>query len=128
MSSERVTATILVAEDDAGLRRLIDAILGPAGYELLFASDGDEAFELGCQHLRSLDLALLDLVLPGRRGDEVMAALRELRPQLPVLLTSGHAPEDLRLAQDASTKFLRKPFLPDDLLDAVGELLGDAKA
>lgn len=125
MGSERATATILVAEDDAGLRKLIDTILSSAGHELLLAGDGEEAVELGYGNRRRLDLAVLDLVLPGRRGDEVMVALREFRPELPVLLTSGYPAEDVQHACDERTDFLRKPFLPDELLHAVGQLLGD---
>lgn len=118
-------ATILVADDDQGLRKLIKAILAPAGYELVVACDGDEAVELGYENRQCLDLALLDSVMPRRRGVEAMKALREFCPDLPVLLISGYSEEDLLHELDETTRFLRKPFTPDQLLEAVRQSLGD---
>lgn len=123
MRTDGDTATILIADDDAGLRKLIKAILAPAGYELVFACDGDQAVDLGYENRERLDLAILDSVMPGRRGVEVMKALRAFRPDMPVLLISGYSTEALQPEFDERTDFLGKPFMPDQLLAAVRQSL-----
>lgn len=117
-------ATILVADDDQGLRKLIRTILAPAGFDLVVASDGDEAVDLAYENRDCLDLAVLDSVMPHRRGVEAMKALREFCPDLPVLLISGYSAEDLLHELDERTRFLRKPFTSDQLLEAVRQSLG----
>lgn len=117
-------ATILVADDDQGLRKLIKAMLAPAGYDLVVAADGDEAVDLGYENRESLDLAVLDSVMPRRRGVDTMKALRAFCPDLPVLLISGYSVEDLLQELDERTRFLRKPFTSNQLLEAVRQSLG----
>ncbi|MDZ7767751.1 MAG: response regulator [Woeseiaceae bacterium] len=117
-------ATILVAEDDQGLRKLIKAILAPAGYDLVVASDGDEAVDLGYENRECLVLAVLDAVMPLRRGVDTMKALRAFCPDLPVLLISGYSAEDFLQELDERTRFLRKPFTSSQLLEAVRQSLG----
>ncbi len=114
--------TILICEDEAALRELVRAVLGP-DYHFAEAREGDEALAL----IRDLqpDLVVLDLMLPGRSGLDVLAELRsdEFAGTTPVVVVTAwtHA-EDAVLAAGAD-RFIPKPFEPDDLQATVEELL-----
>jgi CheY-like chemotaxis protein len=115
-------ATILVCDDDPSLRELVRAVLGPR-YRFIEAADGAEALTL-TRELRP-DLIVLDVMLPGLSGIEVLEALRlddELRSIPVVVITAwSHAEVDARVA--GADRFVSKPFDPDDLSSAVEELL-----
>jgi two-component system cell cycle sensor histidine kinase/response regulator CckA len=118
--------TILVAEDDEGVRRLATTILKRHGYDVLEATDGNgvlKVFESAKLHPA---LVILDQRMPGPGAERTLAALRALDPGVRVLLMSGFtepelAPEVLRHARG----FLAKPFRGGELLRAVEEALGD---
>ncbi len=101
---------ILIADDDVDIRETVSRILESAGYSTLAVADGHEA----CAAVRSehVDLALLDVVMPGPTCPELVARLRAIRPQLRVLLSSGYAAEAeiLRLAHEECSGLLVKPF------------------
>ena len=115
-------ATILVCDDDPSLRELVRAVLGPS-YHFVEAADGAEALALA-RELRP-DLIVLDVMLPGLSGIEVLEALRtddELRSLRVIVITAwSHAEIDAQLA--GADRFVTKPFDPDDLSAAVEELL-----
>lgn len=114
--------TILICEDELPLRELVRASIGPE-YRFAEASDGNEALELA-RELRP-DLVILDLMLPGRSGAEVLASLRadESTDDVPVIVVTAwtHVDDDV-LAAGAS-RFVTKPFDPDELREMVAELL-----
>ena len=120
--TELDAATILVCDDDASLRELVRAVLGPR-YRFVEASDGTEALELA----RELhpDLIVLDVMLPGLSGIEVLEAIRndpELATLKVVVITAwSHAELEAQLA--GADRFVSKPFDPDDLSGAVEDLL-----
>ena len=115
-------ATILVCDDDPSLRELVRAVLGPR-YRFVEAADGTEA--LGLAHEEPPDLIVLDVMLPGLSGIEVLEALRnddELKSIPVVVITAwSHAEIDAQVA--GADRFVSKPFDPDDLSTAVEELL-----
>lgn len=119
---DRAAATILVCDDDPSLRELVRAVLGPA-YRFAEAADGLEALALA-RELRP-DLVVLDVMLPGLSGIEVLEALRldeELRSIPVVVITAwSHAELDAQVA--GADRFVSKPFDPDQLSRAVEELL-----
>ena len=121
-ASDRAAATILVCDDDPSLRELVRAVLGPA-YRFAEAADGIEALALA-RELRP-DLIVLDVMLPGLSGIEVLEALRldeELRSIPVVVITAwSHAELDAQVA--GADRFVSKPFDPDQLSRAVEELL-----
>jgi CheY-like chemotaxis protein len=121
-ASDRAAATILVCDDDPSLRELVRAVLGPA-YLFAEAADGIEALALA-RELRP-DLIVLDVMLPGLSGIEVLEALRldeELRSIPVVVITAwSHAELDAQVA--GADRFVSKPFDPDQLSRAVEELL-----
>jgi CheY-like chemotaxis protein len=108
---------ILVADDNRGFADLVAATLQDAGYEVVTASTGLAA--VACVEQNEVDLAVLDVLMPGISGDAVAERLRQASPGLPVLLMTG-ADEDY--AAGSGLPVLRKPFPQEDLLDAVRRL------
>jgi CheY-like chemotaxis protein len=128
----RIPRTILLVEDDPVVRHVVRLLLELEGDVVLEAKDGDDALTMLDAYQGTLDLLLTDVMMPGLSGAEVCERVRVGRPGLPTLFISGFYPEavfpDQRLP-DASA-FLAKPFMPEELIDAVDELLakvlGDA--
>jgi PAS domain S-box-containing protein len=116
-------ATILVIEDEHVVRALVCSLLTEAGYRVLEASSGDEAFALTEDPARPIDLVVSDVVMPGLSGPQVVARLREKYPPLRVLFMSGHAMNKLRREDLRGTRLLRKPFTRAQLLTEVNACL-----
>lgn len=115
--------SILTIEDDPAIRRGIVDSLRFAGYDVLQSARGDEGLEMALA--RAYDLLLLDLLLPGKSGLEVLAALRDARPTQPVIILSARGDEDdcvagLRLGAD---DYVVKPFSVKELLARVDAVL-----
>lgn len=120
----RGSATVLVAEDDEGLRRLMSRVLERNGYRVIEADSAEQALEVTSGHADSIDLLLSDVVMGPLSGPELAAALQIANPALRVLLTSGSA--DATVIKDlsaGSAAFLAKPFKPSELINRVHELL-----
>jgi len=113
-------ATVLLAEDEDGLRALNGRVLEARGYRVLTASNAAEALLLAERQPGPPDLLVTDVVMPGASGRELARRLRDRHPGLKVLYVSGYA-EDSRVEDDAS--FLQKPFTPEGLSERVAELL-----
>jgi len=123
-SSLKHSTTILVVEDDAEIQRLLQDVLGGAGYHVLVTDSGKSALEFVEQ--QAIDLLLLDLLLPDMDGYTVCQRMRESsQSQLPiVMLTAVTQPQGiargLRLGAD---DYIRKPFLPDELVLRIERIL-----
>jgi PAS domain S-box-containing protein len=117
--------TILLAEDEDGVRAAARRILAAEGYTVLEAFDGGQAITLAAEYSGAIDLLLTDVVMPRKTGPQVAAELLAQRPELKVLYMSGHADDaNMPLAlSGADTAFVQKPFTHDRLAAAVGELL-----
>jgi len=117
---------VLIVEDQSELRALLRESLSSVGYQVIVAADGVEAVALGVRD--EIDLVLSDIVMPRMGGLELVAVLREKRPELRALFVSGDPPELSQL--DPRDRLLRKPFLIHDLRRAVREALdaGEARA
>jgi CheY-like chemotaxis protein len=122
-------AKVLVCDNEEVLRALVRAALAPEGYDIVEAKDGDESVELA----RSVDpdLIVLDMMMPGRTGLEVLEELRgeERFAETPVVMLTARTQEADR--ESASTagadRFLPKPFSPVELASVVEELLGGSR-
>jgi signal transduction histidine kinase len=117
--------TILVVEDEAGVRDIVCRILTRAGYEVHAAADPQTALKLCLeQHLR-MDALLTDVIMPGMSGTQLAAELWRTRPDLPVLFMSGYTsgPAPGGQALPAEAPLLHKPFQTDQLLTALHQLL-----
>jgi CheY-like chemotaxis protein len=113
-----VTTTILVADDNRAFAALLRATLEEEGYEVLSASTGLAAVAAVEQH--EIDLAVLDVLMPGISGDAVAERLRRMDPELPVLLMSGSKDG---LAAATGWPVLRKPFPQEALVAEVKRLV-----
>lgn len=104
--------TILVVEDHEGIREVANSILRSYGYTIILAADGQEALRLFRQDPTRIDLVILDVMMPGLSGTEVFAQMSAIKPDLPVVFTSGHTSESLSLNLDitAGAVFLQKPY------------------
>ncbi|NUP89306.1 MAG: PAS domain S-box protein [Candidatus Sumerlaeia bacterium] len=109
--------TILLAEDDESVRLLAVRSLEAAGYRVLAAKTGAEAVALFESRRGEVDLALLDRVMPELSGAQVCAHLRERRPGLPVIFSTGYNPDDTQPGNGAPS--LQKPYTRDELLRQV---------
>lgn len=103
---------VLLAEDDAGVRRLSARALERQGYRVVTACDGEEALALFERRAEEIALVVSDLGMPRCGGRELVDRIRTRAPGIPVVLMTGHA-ENVELAGGALT--LRKPFHPDEL-------------
>jgi len=114
-------ATVLVVEDEDGLRAVIRRLLQDEGYSVLEAANGARALQLLAHGAdREVGLVLTDLRMPVMDGRELAAALARLHPSLPIVFMSGFTAQlmDLRLVSP-ELAFLAKPFRNDYLLATV---------
>ncbi|MGK2964407.1 MAG: response regulator [Tepidiformaceae bacterium] len=119
-------ATILVVDDDDGVRTMLARLLEAQGYTVLSAGNSDAALKVFDEGVK-VDLVVSDVVMPGRSGIELRRMVAEIAPGLPVILVSGYSPE--APADFASklpdTRFVAKPFAVEQLLTLVAETLGN---
>jgi CheY-like chemotaxis protein len=115
--------TVLVVEDDPGVRRSVTRMLEGAGFRVLQAADGPEALQrAGAERL---DLVLADVVMPGMLGTELAERLRSVQPGTAVAFQSGYADKTERLSPGA--RFLLKPFTAEALRAFLLETLRRAR-
>jgi two-component system cell cycle sensor histidine kinase/response regulator CckA len=119
------TETILLVEDELGVRQLVREMLHRLGYKILQASGGAEAIRLFVQHQGSIDLLLTDVIMPQMSGRELAEHLKALRPSLKVLYISGYTDDMLAHhgVLESNVFLLQKPFAPDELAIKLRELL-----
>jgi two-component system, cell cycle sensor histidine kinase and response regulator CckA len=122
---KRGSETVLVVEDEEGVRRLLTQVLRMRGYQVLEAADGEQALDLFREDGARIQLVLTDVIMPRMGGAELAERLRALRPGLPLILMSGYPDTQISTAGvlRASRWFLRKPLTPHALASAVREAL-----
>jgi signal transduction histidine kinase len=112
--------TLLLAEDEAGIRDMTRVYLESLGYRVLAAENGNEALRLSREYADTIDLLVTDVVMPGVRGDDLVRIVRKERPGIAVLFISGYA--DLGHVDD-KTSIVEKPFSFPELGRRVHEVL-----
>ena len=126
---ENTKPTILVVEDDADIRTLLQNYFQRSGYHLLEARDGEEALMIADLHEGSIDLLISDVTMPVMSGPDLVRAMAPQRPEMKVLFISGY-PQDFA-GLDAFLKrgahFLQKPFRQNDLLLRVKQILHETR-
>jgi CheY-like chemotaxis protein len=115
--------TILIVEDEEGLRLATSALLRQSGFHVIEAGDGSSAVELLRAHSRTIDTILLDLTLPGLASDEVVEEATRLRPEVRIFLTSAYSRGSGGPPIDAPQVkgFVRKPYQIHDLVRLLAE-------
>ena len=126
----RPPTTILLVDDEPGIRRSLGEALKDEGYHVVKAERGEQAIELlHNPDSESLELVLLDVWLPGMDGLETLKQAKQIRPDLPVIMISGHASIDtaLQATKLGAFDFLEKPIDLDRLLLVVGNALRQSR-
>ena len=121
-----------MVDDEGVILDIGSELLGTMGIEARTARSGEEALALFRQDPDAIDLVLLDVEMPGMTGDEVFRLLREIRPELPIILASGYSREyvERNYFHRPVEHFLPKPFRMDLLvhkLRQVGEVWGGGR-
>jgi DNA-binding response OmpR family regulator len=118
------SGTILIAEDEDLLRELLKMVLESEGYTILEARDGLEAVDLYARHRENVSLVVTDLGLPGLDGWGAFLRMKELNPDVRVLVASGYIDPHTRVSmlKAGARDLLQKPYIPEDILARVKNL------
>lgn len=124
------TETVLVVEDQDGIRDIVRESLRRNGYKVLIAVDGNQALEMANAYPDPIHLLVTDLVMPNIGGRELAQRLTPLRPQMKVLFMSGYSEHSSLDSEepDASATILQKPFSLDALARNVRRVLDEAQS
>jgi two-component system, cell cycle sensor histidine kinase and response regulator CckA len=121
-----VPATILLGDDDDGVRRILRKVLEAKPYRVLESGQPRTAAAMFDAEPDGIDLLVTDLKMPGMSGQDVAAHVWSSRPELPVLFISGYSDHTYAEALNGPrSRFLEKPFASEILLQHVAELLGE---
>jgi PAS domain S-box-containing protein len=120
--------TILVVEDEPGIRALVRKILHRQGYEVIEAANGDQALAICREHPGSIHLLITDVIMPELGGRELVDRFHQMRPDAKVLYVSGYTDDTAIYSGNypPGTAFLQKPFTLGALLDKVKDVLGSS--
>lgn len=120
--------TVLLVEDDPGVREFIRRVLVQLGYHVLTARDGKEAVSVAHQYADAIELLMTDVVLPGMNGRQVADTLTRERPDLKVLFASGYTHDSIvnKGVLEHNLHFISKPFSAKDLAYKLRERLDSA--
>jgi PAS domain S-box-containing protein len=121
--------TILVVEDEPGVRQSTSRILGARGYKVLTAENGQDALRVSLEHEGVIDLVLTDVVMPRMGGVMLARQMSMRRPQARILFMSGYSGDAIARdgALDPGTQFIGKPFSATDLTRKVRQLLDSGR-
>ncbi len=123
--SQKGTETILIAEDNPDVRLLTKTILEEAGYKVIEAKDGKEAVEHFFGSTDSIDMVILDVVMPGKNGKEAYQEIKRSKNDIKVLFTSGYTSDVIltKGVHDKQYELLMKPTSSEIFLQKVREIL-----
>jgi PAS domain S-box-containing protein len=123
-----LTGTVLLVEDEEGLRRAVAGALKREGFSVLEASDGLAAVQLFAARSSEIDIVVLDMKLPGLSGSEVREKILRVAPDIPLIVCSAHSlPGRNELDGQPNQRFLQKPFRLRELIETLREMLAYSK-
>ncbi|MBS1808344.1 MAG: sigma-54-dependent Fis family transcriptional regulator [Acidobacteria bacterium] len=116
---------ILIAEDNAAMRELLQEVLEDAGLEIIVAEDGQQAMTVLDRTAEMIDLVITDVRMPGLKGDDLLRAIREQRPETPVIVITafGSVEQAVEMVKTGAYQYLTKPFATSELMHIVTEAL-----
>ena len=122
-------SSILVVDDEQVALTLVTRILSEAGFQVTTAQSGFECLDHFRQQPFQFDLVLLDLTMPFMDGEETFHRLRELRPDVPVVICTGFIQHERlqRLLSEGLSGFLRKPLAPDEIVSHIRSTLANVR-
>jgi len=128
-AADGCTETVLLVEDEEGVRALAERLLARQGYRVLAARDGTTALRLAAAHAGDIHLLLTDVVMPGMSGRELAQRIQLARPDVRVLYMSGYTEDEIvrRGLGYSPAALVQKPFTADSLTRAVRATLDAAE-
>jgi CheY-like chemotaxis protein len=117
--------TILIVEDEQVMLRLVEKVLLQHGYQVLVASDGEEAIEVYRRHKLEIDVVLLDVDLPKLTGWDVLLKMKEENPDVRVVIATGFLEPKMKTAMSRVTvkHFVDKPYMLDEVVETLQSLI-----
>jgi DNA-binding NtrC family response regulator len=118
-------ALILIIDDDVHMRRACSRVLTKAGWDVICAENGDEGLRAIRNTTESIDAILLDQLMPGMNGMEVLSEVQAIDSAIPVIIMTGSATDEstTELKKKGAFACLPKPFVPDQLRKAIHECI-----
>lgn len=120
--------TLLFVEDEEMVQELINGVLSAKGYTVLIAGDGEEMVQTYLRRQEDIDLVISDMGLPKLGGFEAMKKIKAINPRLKVILASGYLEPNVKseIFKAGATEFIQKPYLPDEVLKKVRDVLNQS--
>ncbi|MBN1245804.1 response regulator [Candidatus Bathyarchaeota archaeon] len=120
-------ASILIIDDDAGVRDMLSSILEDEGYSVETVDNGQQAIKT-CEKL-PFDVALVDINLPDIKGTELLHKLKQIQPKMVKIIVTGHPSIEnaVKALNEKSDGFISKPFDPQELLEMIRKLIAEKK-
>ncbi len=121
-----MTGTILLVDDEEIIRHMVSTMLEMFGFKVLMASDGIEALERYKQSADKIVCVLLDLTMPRMDGEQTFLQLRQMNPDLPIIISSGFGEQDIasKFIEKGLAYFIQKPYQMNKLEQKINEVLG----
>lgn len=128
-AGDGMRGTVLVVDDELAIRKSATLLLEALGFKVLTAGDGREAIERFQAEQNSISAVILDLTMPHVSGAEAFRELRQIRSDLPILITSGYAEEDIvgQFKDSGPVSFIQKPYRGSELLSRLLGVLNPAR-
>ncbi|MCA9424290.1 MAG: PAS domain S-box protein [Candidatus Omnitrophica bacterium] len=116
---------VLLVDDESAIRKVGQRILEKKGFRPLLAEDGDECIRKYLQHQDAIEIVVLDLTMPRMSGEEAFTKLREINPEVRVILSSGFSESEVtsRFIGQGLAGFIQKPYRPTLLVEKIREVL-----
>ncbi|MBB6481818.1 PAS domain-containing protein [Spirochaeta isovalerica] len=123
--SSRGEGTILLVDDEELIRKPVMDMLTDAGFHVYVAQDGREALDVFSEHSRTIDLVILDVVMPGMDGLNCLIGLRKIKPAIPVIVETGFTAEEKinRMREIGIQGFIRKPAGEKEIRQVIDDVL-----
>jgi PAS domain S-box-containing protein len=123
------SGTIILVDDEEVVRNSLEKLLKRLGYTVCTACDGIQAVELFKKMHESIDLVILDMIMPGMNGQDAFKIFRSIKPDIPVILSSGFSREEcvLDMLKNGLAGYVRKPFRLTELSQLVAKIIKEYK-
>jgi PAS domain S-box-containing protein len=123
------TGTIMLVDDEEVVRNSLEKLLKRLGYAVFTACDGVQAVELFKKMHASIDMVILDMIMPGMNGQEAFKNFRSIEPDIPVILSSGFSREEyvIDMLKNGLAGYVRKPFRLTELSQLVAKVIKNVK-
>ena len=118
--------TVLFVDDEEMLREIGEEMLTDLGYRVLLAGDGEDALSVFIENQETIDLVILDMIMPKMNGEETFKEMIKIQPDVKVIISSGYSKDGQAptILQHSKCAFLQKPYDYDDMEERLKQVLG----